>query len=158
MNRGEIREWIERWEGRRSRVYTDTRGHPTIGVGFNLDRPDARGHIEDVGLDYDQVRAGLVELSDSQIDRLFDADVDRSIADARTLVANFDSIPETKQKVVVDMVFNLGARGFAAFRNTINAIEQEDWQRAAREMKDSRWYGQVGNRAPANVAVMGAGV
>ncbi len=158
MKRDEIKEWIEGWEGRRSRVYADTKGHPTIGVGFNLDRPDARGHIEDLGLDYDQVRAGLVNLSNEQIDQLFDADVDRAIADARALVSNFDSMPEAKQKVVVDMVFNLGAKGFADFRNTINAIEQEDWQRAAREMKDSRWYGQVGNRAVANVEVMGGSV
>ena len=156
MNKNEIMEWTESWEGRRSRVYTDSKGHPTIGVGFNLDRSDARRQLEDLGLDYDQVRAGQIYLSNAQIDQLFNADVDRAIVDARDIVSNFDSIPEPKQKVVVDMIFNLGAMGFSGFHNTITAIEQMDWPRAAQEMKDSRWYTQVGNRAVTNVEVMGS--
>jgi GH24 family phage-related lysozyme (muramidase) len=158
MNINEIKEWIESWEDRRPHVYTDTMGHPTIGVGFNLDRSDARRRIEDLGLDYEQVRAGQIDLSNEQIDQLLDADVERAIADARNIVSNFDTIPEAKQKVVVDMVFNLGAAGFSGFHNTIKAIEEEDWQRAAREMKDSRWFKQVGNRGVKNVQVMGSAV
>lgn len=158
MNKPEIMQWIEQWEGCRSHVYNDSRGHPTIGIGFNLDRDDARRQIEGLGLDYHQVRAGGINLSREQIYCLFEADVDRAIADAKTIVANFGSLPPAKQTVVVDMVFNLGAGGFAKFRQTIAAIENQDWPRAAIEMKDSRWYHQVGRRAVANVAVMGAAV
>jgi lysozyme len=52
------------------------------------------------------------------------------------------------------MVFNLGAAGFAGFHNTIQAIENEDWQTAAQEMQNSRWYSQVKDRAVADVDVM----
>ena len=155
MDKDEIKQWIEGWEGCRSQLYTDNKGHLTIGIGFNLDRGDARGKIEGLGLDYDQVRAGQVTLSNEHIARLFDGDVDQAIADARGMVSNFDSIPESKKKVVVDMVFNLGATGFAGFRNMIKAIEKEDWATAAQEMKSSLWYGQVGNRAVDDVKVMG---
>ena len=158
MNKPEIMQWIEQWEGCRAHVYNDSRGHPTIGIGFNLDRDDARRQIEGLGLDYYQVRAGGIDLSQEQIYCLFEAEVDRDVAVAGTIVANCGSLPQAKQKVVVDMIFNLGAGGFAKFRQTIAAIENQDWPRAAREMEDSRWYHQVGRRAVANVAVMGAAV
>jgi len=32
-------------EGKRTCVYKDTAGHPTIGIGFNLDRGDAKSII-----------------------------------------------------------------------------------------------------------------
>jgi len=60
MNKSEIMQWIEQWEGRKSHVYKDQMEHPTIGVGFNLDRRDARRHLEELGLDYNRVRAGEV--------------------------------------------------------------------------------------------------
>ena len=156
MNKDDIKTWIEGWEGRRQQVYLDSAGHPTIGVGFNLDRSDAPQKIKALGLNYSAVRQGQVTLNDAQIDQLFDADVDRAIADASMIVANFKSIPENKQKIVVDMVFNLGAGGFSGFHNTIKAIENEDWQTAAQEMRDSRWFSQVGDRAVADVEVMAA--
>ena len=156
MNKDAIKEWIEGWENRKPHVYPDPAGHPTIGVGFNLDRADAPQKIAALGLDYSDVRAGQVTLSDEQINQLFDADVDQAIADAKSIVSNFDTIPENKQKVVVDMVFNLGAAGFSGFHKTIQAIENKDWQTAAQEMQNSRWYSQVGARAAADVDVMAA--
>lgn len=156
MNEDVIKKWIERWEGRRQQVYLDSADHPTIGVGFNLDRSDAPQKIKALGLDYSAVREGQVTLNDAQIDQLFDADVDRAIADASRIVSNFKTISENKQKVVVDMVFNLGAAGFSGFHNTIKAIENENWQTAAQEMRNSRWYDQVGKRAVADVEVMAA--
>lgn len=154
MDKDEVKRWIEGWEGRRHHVYEDSAGHPTIGVGFNLDRGDARRKIAALGLDYNLVRSGGVDLSDDQIDQLFDGDVDQAVNDAKDLVANFDAIPASKQKVVVDMIFNLGARGFAGFHKVIKAIEEEDWQTAAREMESSRWYKQVGDRGVADVELM----
>jgi GH24 family phage-related lysozyme (muramidase) len=154
MNKDAIKEWIESWENRVPQVYPDSAGHPTIGVGFNLDRADAPQKIAALGLDYSDVREGRVTLNDAQIEQLFDADVDQAIADSRRIVSNFDTIPESKQKVVVDMVFNLGAAGFAGFHNTIQAIENEDWQTAAQEMQNSCWYSQVKDRGVADVDVM----
>ncbi len=154
MDAPRTKSWIERWEGRRAKVYTDSAGHPTIGIGFNLDRADAVEKIAALGVSYDDLRAGAVELSDDQIDALFSADLETAIEGARSNVSSFDGLPDEKQMVVVDLVFNLGASGFAAFKRTIAAIEAQLWSQAADEMEDSLWFRQVGLRAQADVALM----
>jgi len=106
MNLDQTRAWIEHWEGRRNQTYDDTAGHPTVGVGFNLDASGAQGAIEALGLDYDQVRSGQQTLTDDQIDALLGQTVNAAIGGSRTAVSNFDALPDDKQIVVVDMVFN----------------------------------------------------
>ena len=49
--------------------------------------------------------------------------------------------------MLVNMAFNLGISGLKTFRLMIAAIERQDWVDAAREGLDSRWSGQVGDRA-----------
>ncbi len=146
--------FIEQWEGRRDTVYTDTEGNATIGVGFNLTREDARERIEALGLDYDQVLSGQQTLSDEQIDQLLQHDAEQAMASARDLVQNFDNLPEDAQTIVIDMVFNLGREGFAGFTNTIDALENNDFTRAAAEMRDSRWFDQVGDRSEHHVTAI----
>ena len=45
------------------------------------------------------------------------------------------------------MLFNLGAYRFHGFKKMIAAIEQGDYEEAARQMMDSKWAAQVGVRA-----------
>lgn len=77
----ELSTFIEQHEGRTSFAYDDhtakpwadgaaNKGDPTVGVGFNLNRPDARQMMEKIGVDLDDVKAGKVRLSRSQQDRL----------------------------------------------------------------------------------------
>lgn len=150
--------WIEHWEGRRNQTYLDTAGHPTVGIGFNLDAAGAQAAIEAVGLDYDEVRAGTQLLTDAQVDALFQQSVNAAIAGARRVLQNFDTIPDDKQIVVVDMIFNLGVAGFAGFRHTIQAIKDQDWTTAAQQMQQSRWYTQVGQRAKADCDLMAGSI
>ncbi len=51
------------------------------------------------------------------------------------------------QEVLVEMVFNLGINRFKTFRKMIKAVKQGDYVLASREMLDSRWAKQVGQRA-----------
>jgi GH24 family phage-related lysozyme (muramidase) len=146
--------WIEHWEGRRYKTYTDTMGHPTVGVGFNLDANGAQAAIQALGLDYQQVRAGTQLLTDAQVDTLLQQTVNQAVSAAQTAVTTFNSVPGDKQIVIVDMVFNLGLAGFSKFLQTIKAINAQDWQTASQQMQQSAWFNQVGNRAKADVAVM----
>ena len=45
------------------------------------------------------------------------------------------------------MMFNMGRPRLYKFVGMRKAIEEKDWNRAADEMIDSRWYKQVTNRA-----------
>lgn len=58
-----IQNMVAQAEGNKPCMYVDTAGHPTIGIGFNLDRGDARSIITSLGLNYDNVRAGKTCLS-----------------------------------------------------------------------------------------------
>ena len=151
---GGARELVARHEGNRSRVYDDSTGHPTVGIGFNLDRADARTAVTSLGVDYDALRSGAVELTDQQVTQLFDRDLNQAVAAAERTVSNFNDLPANVQLVVVDMVFNLGEAGFSRFANAIDAIEARDFQRAATEMQDSAWYRQTGTRAQEDVRLM----
>ena len=149
-----IQKLIARHEGSRATVYVDTAGNPTVGIGFNLNRSNAQAAISAIGVDYDKLRAGVVSLTQAQITALFLSDVAGAISDARRLVSNFDALPSPQQQVVVDMIFNLGAAGFAEFKQTIAAIETGNFSLAAEDMIDSAWCGQVGTRCTDNVALM----
>lgn len=50
-------------------------------------------------------------------------------------------------KICVHMTYQLGLRGFSAFKKFIAAIQAEDYQTAADEMLDSTWAKQTPNRA-----------
>lgn len=125
-------EWAE---ARRAFPYEDSVGKVTIGVGRNL---DDRG------------------LSDEEIDLLLSNDQLLAYKEASTLDF-FQSLDKTRQMVVVDMVFNMGLPRFSGFVKTIAALRQGNYQQAAAEMQDSKWFRQTGRRARALVNAMYTG-
>lgn len=147
INVDRLTRQLEAHEGKSAVVYKDSRGIPTIGVGFNLQRTDARRRIEKLGLKFDDVLAGKAKLSDGQIRDLLQEDVRAAVQDAKSLVKNFDDLSEARKRVLADMAFNLGRSGLAEFRKMLKVIEGRDFAAAAREMDDSRWAGQVKGRA-----------
>lgn len=120
------RKQVERDEDRRNKPYKDSKGILTIGVGRNL---------EDKGL------------SDNEINILFDNDLHDSIADSKNLVPSFDQHNPARQAVIINMAFNLGYNKLEKFRNFLRALELRDYALAAKEMKNSKWYHQVGDRS-----------
>ena len=121
-----VKQQLQLHEGLRLKPYTWSAGTLTIGYGRNLD---------DVGITQDEA------------DALLNHDIDRSVEDARDLVTNFDQLNEVRQAVVVNMMFNLGKSRLSKFVKMLNALEHDDFDRAADEMLDSKWARQVGNRA-----------
>ena len=121
-----VKQQLQLHEGLRLKPYTCSAGKLTIGYGRNLD---------DVGITQDEA------------DALLNHDIDRSVEDARDLVTNFDQLNEVRQAVVVNMMFNLGKSRLSKFVKMLNALEHDDFDRAADEMLDSKWARQVGNRA-----------
>jgi hypothetical protein len=128
-----------------------------IGITFNLERPDARAKIKDLGLQYRAVLAGKQSLTDEQIDKLFDADLNAAISHARERITSFDTLSHSRQLVVVDLVFSLGPAAFDELEKAIAAINVDDWNTAAHEMQASAWFDQTGRHAGAIVGMMERG-
>ena len=59
----------------------------------------------------------------------------------------FNDLNDVRQEVLANMRFNLGLANLRKFKRMIAALERRDWVDASREMLDSKWATQVGNRA-----------
>ena len=146
-------------EGYKPRVYNDTEGHPTVGIGFNLDRSDARRRLSAVGANYDKIRAGSATLTDYQIRTLFNDDMVNAVSCASSWLSQVWGRMSTDQKsAVADMAFNLGCSGLQKFRNMKAALLRGDYGGAADEMRDSKWCRQVKSRCNRNIACMKGGL
>src|SRR5205085_2052928 len=157
MNRDEIENYITFNEGYRTHVYNDSEGNPTIGIGFNLNRSGARAAIEGVGANYDNVRNGSQELNYTQIDTLFQADVNSAIEIARDTFSDVDNFTDGRKTVATDLAFSMGAATLGGFVHFIAAANSGDWSTAADELQDSEWFGQVGQRGVRNVNAVRSG-
>lgn len=120
-------------EGWRAKPYRDTKNKLTIGFGRNL---------EDTGID----RAEGAFLLDNDIRRAVEA-LDREFPE-------WTQLSPIRQRVVADMMYNLGPTKFLGFKKMLAALKARQFDRAADEMEDSDWYHQVGRRAVRLVAMM----
>lgn len=154
MNRALIENLIEKHEGRRYKVYSDSRGILTIGVGFNLEDAGAKDICDRYGLDLDELKTGAVALTDPQIDEIFDFQLTAVISAATGIFPNFANMPDTVQAVVCDMIFNLGETRFSKFVSMIAVLKLGDWKQAAIDAGNSLWAKQVPHRAADDIALL----
>lgn len=113
-------------ESYRQFPYTDTTGHLTIGIGRNL---TDRG------------------ISTKEAYQLLDEDILYFTSKLNINLPFFNELDESRKIVLIDMCFNLGVRGFMSFKRMLAALAERDYETAAKEMLDSKWAQQVGNRA-----------
>lgn len=125
-SRALLRKDVMHAEGLRLKPYRDTVGKLTIGYGRNL---------EDVGI------------TKLEAEVLLDHDLADAEMECRKAFAWFDGLSELRQRVIVEMVFNLGLSRFMEFKATIAALMLRDYETAARQMLASKWAKQVKGRA-----------
>lgn len=77
----------------------------------------------------------------------FEKDVDRVRMDCLKLYPNFTDLPDDAQLIIANMMFNMGLPRLSQFKKMKAAVDAGDWDEAANQMEDSRWYRQVPNRA-----------
>lgn len=134
-------------EGERLRVYRDTLGVPTIGIGINMFEHDVIALCEQCGADYNALLAGTAELTPDQSHYLYEQ---RSIQTLEWLARLFPALftyTQNRQIALLDMGYELGEPKFLQFRQMISAILQGNWWGAAKEALDSVWAKQVPERA-----------
>lgn len=133
---------LERDEGFRPHAYTDTEGYLTIGIGRLCD-----ARFPDSGLSREEAHYLLAH------------DVQRVAVAALDAIWPYwrDELDPVRQRVLLNMAFNLGEGRLARFVRMWAAINRKAWHTAAEEMLDSRWARQVGIRAERLAAAMRTG-
>lgn len=140
-------------EGNKPRVYEDSKGNRTIGIGFNLEDEGNRRFLKEEGIDINELFDGR-ELSDREIKILYNHSLRQAFEDAQKFDPNLAQRPEAARMAIVDMAFNLGLTRLNKFKKMKAGLMNNDYQTAADEMVDSKWYKQVKSRGPRMVKVM----
>lgn len=138
QTRENIFEQLKIDEGIKYEIYLDHLGYPTFGVGHLITEDDPEYPLP-VGTEIDEDRVWEV----------FEKDLDLYIRECYTLYGEraFEDFPTEVQEILVNMMFNMGRTRLSKFKKMNAALLEGDWQEAAKEGRDSRWYRQVTNRA-----------
>ena len=134
MNLERLLESVKKHEGYRNKVYLDTLGKRTVGVGHLC--------VEDFWMDG-------VEYEEEFLIDILKKDLQEAIRGAKELMEEHDcaDIDERAEEIIIEMVFQLGRTGVKKFRNMWKALAEHNYIGASFEMLDSKWAKQTPNRA-----------
>ena len=136
MNRHKLKQEIIADEGMVKHIYKDHLGYPTFGVGHLILESDPEFGKPD-----------KTPVSEDRVNECLEKDLDTVLNECKILYSDFDDLPEEVQHIVANMMFNMGRPRLSKFKKMIKAIQEGNWLEAGYQMKDSRWYKQVTNRA-----------
>ena len=136
MNIEKLQKELEIDEGCKYEIYLDHLGYPTFGVGHLVLESDPEYGWE-VGASIDTHR----------VNEAFEDDVQNVLTDCEKLYVQWEHLPEEVKLIIANMMFNMGYTRLSRFKGMKRGVDARDWNTAADEMVDSRWYNQVTNRA-----------
>ena len=136
----DIKAMIIEHEGIRYEPYKDSVGLWTIGVGHLIG--DGKSLPDDMNRTF----------SEKEVMDMFEEDYahHKKIA-SRT--PGYDEANYAGKAAMIDLGFNMG-KWWPKWPNTSKALKEGDFTSAARGLEDSKWYRQVGRRAPKIVALI----
>lgn len=124
-------------EGYYNAAYYDSLGNKTIGVGHKC-----------------LPNENLIWISNSEVNDIFEKDLNKAYESAKKLVPSFNSHPEDVQIVIISMCFNLGHNGFYKFERFRAALAKRNYKSAALEIQNSKWATQVPKRAERAIKIL----
>ena len=136
MDIDKLREEIKYDEGSVNKIYLDHLGLATFGIGHLVTEWD-----EEYGWEVGTA------VSEDRCIEAFNSDIENVLSDCHRLYPDFDDLPEEVQRIVANMMFNMGRPRLSKFKGMKRGVDAKDWNAAADEMVDSRWYRQVTKRA-----------
>lgn len=123
-------------EGVRYKIYMDDKGIPTLGIGRNI---------------------AAVGLRPDEIELMFNNDMDecyRNLSETDW----FPKLNQPRQMIIIDMVFNLGWKGFQEFDTFIKFLQKEDWHSASIDLLNQKIAEEEPRRIQYNASVINVGV
>ena len=136
MDLDKLRDELEADEGCRYEIYLDHLGYPTFGIGHLIVKSDPEYGKEP-----------WTQVTGSRVKEAFAHDIVTVLSDCERLYEDFYELPEEAQRVIANMMFNMGLTRLSNFKNMKLSVDARNWDVAADEMVDSKWYYQVPNRA-----------
>ena len=116
---------IKRHEGYSKRVYKDTLGYDTIGIGFLITS---------------------LELDEDVCDIILERRLKKNEQVLQRKLTFYNDLPISVKNIIQNMYYQLG-NGLFKFVKTLHYIEYGKYRSAAIEMLDSLWAKQTPNRA-----------
>ena len=143
INMGKLLASVKKHEGYRNKVYLDTLGKRTVGVGH---------------LCVEEFWEDDKEYEEKFLMDILEADLQNAIKGAKDLMSENGcmDMDEVAEEIIIEMIFQLGKTGVSKFKNMWKALSGLEYSVAASEMLDSRWAKQTPNRAQAMSAQMAA--
>ena len=145
MNIDELRQELEYDEGVEYKIYHDHKGYPTFGIGHLITQSDPEFSLP-LG----------APVSEERVAECFNQDIETTISECKILFDNFDELPEEVQRIIANMMFNMGRPRLSKFKMFRAALANKNWSECAVQMEDSRWHKQVTNRANRLISRMNA--
>ena len=141
MNMERLLKSVKEHEGYRNKVYLDTLGKRTVGVGHLC--------VEDFWED-DK------EYEEDFLMDILKKDLQEAIRGAKQLMEDHGcaDINEQAEEILIEMVFQLGMTGVSKFKKMWKCLSELNYVGASYEMLDSRWAKQTPNRAKAMAKTM----
>lgn len=140
-----LKDLLEFEEGRKNKPYKCSENHWTYGIGHKMTQTEMATISENA------------HISDKMIDETYKRDEQRAVDAAKTYPW-FYKLNHARQAVIVSMIFQMGAVGFAKFQNTIKMIAKGQYEAAAENMLRSIWAKQTPNRAKRHAEQFKTGV
>lgn len=132
QDRHRLAQDVANAEGLRLKAYQDSVGVWTIGYGTNL---------QELTIDKSQAERWLSE----------------HLAESERECERFPwyaGMTPMRQRALCELVYNLGMPRLLGFTKMLQAISDGDFERAAKELLDSKWAGQVGPSRSMRLATM----
>lgn len=123
---------VKNAEGYSERAYQDTKGVWTIGYGTNL---------QELVIDHETAVKWLA----------------KKLAESERECEQwgwYASLSPKRQRVMVELVYNMGLPRVKGFVRMLEAIRQRDFQKASAELLDSKWARDVGAKRSQRLAEM----
>jgi lysozyme len=113
-----LSQQLSRDEGRVATLYRDDRGHPTIGIGFNLDVQKMPREVMDLWL------------------RLIVTEMEGEVVHG---VPAYKDLSSARQGALLNMAYTMGVVGLQTFTHMLTRLAMEDYAGAAAAIRASVW-------------------
>ena len=131
---------LEEEEGNKPYAYQDHLGYWTIGIGILIDKRKGGG------------------LRPEEVTFIFENRMRILAEELQERLPWFNTLVDARQRVLMQMAFQMGVDGLMGFVNTLRMIEQGKYMMAAAGMLQSKWAKQTPDRAARLSKMMETGI